>query len=94
MFDLNFTSVVLLTLLIGALIFIGREFEERYPNYVDYKDGEKSTIIQQLRSGAFVALDYASDILYPGTRGMAVRYKQSKRTYEQEQHQQAAARKQ
>lgn len=84
MLDLNFTTVLLLVSLLGILVFVGREFEERYPAYVDYKEGDKTTLVQQLRAGAFVALDYASDVAFPGARSRAISYKQQKRTAEQE----------
>lgn len=79
MLDLNFTTVLILLLLLGTLVFIGREFEKHNPQYVDYKEGDKTTLIQQLRAGGFVALDYASDILFPGDRDRAISYKQQKK---------------
>lgn len=76
--DLNLTTLILLALLVGAVIFIGRELEERYPEYVDYAHPRKSTVVQQLRAGTFVALDYASELAFPGSREKALEYKRNR----------------
>lgn len=81
--DLNFSSLLLILFLVGALIFIGREFEIRYPTYIDYKIDNKSSIKQQLRTGAYLVLDYLSDLAWPGKLERAYAFKHSKRTPEQ-----------
>lgn len=75
----NLTTVIALALLVGIVIFIGRELEVHYPEYTDYveKDG-KSTVVQQLRAGAFVLLDYGSDLVFPGSRDKVLQYKRNK----------------
>ena len=80
---MNFTVLILLGLLLAAFVLIGREFEERYPGYVDYKTNDKSTIAQQMRTGAFITIDYVSDLIWPGSRDHAIRYKQTRQTPEQ-----------
>lgn len=81
--NMNFTVLILLGLLLAAFVLIGREFEDRYPGYIDYKTGEKSTLVQQMRVGAFITIDYVSDLIWPGSREHAVRYKQTRKTPEQ-----------
>lgn len=81
--DLNFSSLLLILFLVGALIFIGREFEIRYPTYIDYKIDDKSSIKQQLRTGAYLVLDYLSDLCWPGKLELAYAFKHSKRTPQQ-----------
>lgn len=78
---MNITVIILIALLIGALILIGREFEERYAKFVDYKsEQEPSTLQQQMRTGAYVLFDYISDMCWPGNRMQAYAYKRTKGT--------------
>lgn len=75
----NLTTIIALALLVGIIIFVGRELEVHYPEYTDYVEkGGKSTIVQQLRAGAFVLLDYGSDLIYPGSRDNMLQYKRNK----------------
>lgn len=75
----NLTTIIALALLVGIIIFIGRELEVHYPDYTDYVEkGGKSTIVQQLRAGAFILLDYGSDLIYPGSREKMLLYKRNK----------------
>lgn len=78
---MNITVIILIALLLGALILIGREFEERYAKLIDYKaDHEPSTLQQQMRTGAYVLFDYISDMCWPGNRTQAYAYKRMKGT--------------
>lgn len=79
--DLNVTVFLLLALFALVLIVIGREYEERYPKHCDYlADGKPSTFVQQLRTGAFIALDYAGDMVWAGSRDQAIYLKRQKKT--------------
>jgi hypothetical protein len=78
--ELNFLTIILLAALLGVIIFIGRELEERYPEYADYAvKGTPTTIVQQLRAGTFVVLDYASEVAFPGSRNKAIQYKKDRK---------------
>lgn len=73
--------VLLLMLLCAVLIVIGREFEERNPKDCDYlNNGAQSTLLQQFRTGAFFAIDYASDMIWPGSREKAIYIKRMRKT--------------
>lgn len=78
--EFNYSTLILLGLLIGLILFLGREFEQNYPKLAaDYSTAEKpSTWVDQLRAGAFVALDVASDAAFPGQRENALEYKKTK----------------
>lgn len=77
--EFNYSTLILLGLLIGLILFLGREFEQNYPKLADYSTAQKpSTWVDQLRAGAFVALDVASDAAFPGQRVHALEYKKSK----------------
>jgi hypothetical protein len=76
--ELNFLTIILFALLVGVVIFVGRELELRYPKYADYAKDAPSTILQQFRAGAFVILDYASEVVFPGSRENALTYKREK----------------
>lgn len=79
MLDLNITTIGLILLVVGLIVFIGREFQARYPQYADYVGPDKqSTPVQQARAGGFVVLDFASDLAFPGSREKAREYKKSK----------------
>lgn len=81
---MNLTVIILLGLLLAAFVLIGREFEERYAPYVDYKDeNNRTTVLQQMRVGAFITMDYVSDLVWPGSREHAIRYKQTRKTPDQ-----------
>lgn len=80
MLELNFTLVILIVLLLATFVFVGKEFEERYPSYVNYKDGDKTSIVQQMRAGSFIVLDYVGDMLWPGDKDQAIYYKRAKKT--------------
>lgn len=75
----NFTTIILLAVLIGVVILMGREFEVRYKRYADYTSDDKpSTFQEQARAGSFWLLDFASEVVFPGTRKSAIRYKRDK----------------
>lgn len=77
--ELNFLTIILMAMLVGIVIFVGRELELRYPKYTDYaKQQTPSTLLQQFRAGSFVILDYASEVVFPGSRENALRYKREK----------------
>lgn len=76
--------VCLLVILAGLLIVIGREFEERYPAYIDFASESKpSTLVQQLRTGVFMAMDFGSDMIWPGSRHTAIAFKRARQTKEE-----------
>lgn len=73
--------ILLLAVLVGVMIVIGREYEERNPKNCDYvSTGTSSTLVQQLRVGAFLAMDYGSDMVWPGSRDQAISLKRIRRT--------------
>lgn len=81
MIEFNMTVIFLLGFLIFIIIIIGKEFEERCFEYVDYRSpSEKSTMQQQARVGGFIVFDYLSDVLWPGGRDRALAYKRSKKS--------------
>lgn len=74
-------TIVLIALLCGVLIVLGREYEERFPHNCDYlHGGQTSTLVQQLRVGAFLALDSATDMIWPGSREKAIHLKRVRKT--------------
>lgn len=73
--------VVLIALLCGILIVLGREYEERYPKNCDYLSGNQpSTLVQQLRVGTFLAMDSATEMIWPGSREKAIYLKRFRKT--------------
>lgn len=84
--DISFTSVFLLVVLFGILLFVGSEFEDRYPSYATYLKnyGTKAvvdgTYIQKVRAGAYIVLDYLSDLAWPGDTASANVYKRTKKS--------------
>lgn len=83
MFTMNslIFTVILLTLLCTILVIIGREFEERSPQDCDYLNSDgQSTLLQQLRTGMFFAIDYASYMIWPGSREKAIYLKRMRKT--------------
>lgn len=79
--EFNYSTLLLLGLLLGIILFLGKEFEKNYPNLADYASDQKpSTWVDQLRAGAFIALDVASDAAFPGKRQHALDYKKNKMT--------------
>lgn len=76
--------LLLLAVLVGVLIVIGREYEERNPQACDFSsDKTPSTLVQQLRVGAFLAMDYGSDMVWPGSRNQAIALKRMRQTKEE-----------
>lgn len=79
------TNLILLSLLLAIVVFVGKEYETRYPFYADYLNNDKkSTWIQQIRAGTFVLLDSSTDIIYPGSRDKAIAYRKHKQVLTQE----------
>jgi hypothetical protein len=75
----NLTVIILLLVLAGIVILMGREFEIRYKKYADYTSHDKpSTLQDQARAGSFWLMDFASDVIFPGTRQSAISYKRDK----------------
>lgn len=74
-------TVVLIALLCGVLVMLGREYEERYPKNCDYlADNKSSTLLQQLRVGTFLAMDSATELIWPGSREKAIYLKRVRKT--------------
>lgn len=75
MLDVTLSTVLLVAVVVGLFWMAGRDFEEEHPDYVDYRTNGKVTFVQQMRAGAFVLFDRASDFSFPGSRRFAVAYK-------------------
>ena len=79
------SSIVIILLLVAiliALLIVGDQASVRYPNYfasTSNLEGMQKRM-EQLRIGAFVTLDAASDMAFPGTRDKALQYKKDKRS--------------
>lgn len=72
----DLTTIILLAVLIGVVVLIGREFEIRYKSHADYVTaGTPSTLQQQARAGVFWLFNFAGDLVFPGSREAASRYK-------------------
>lgn len=77
-------TVLLLIVITLALIFVGQQVSSRYPESFPRltsapPQGMKRHV-EHLQTGAFVVMDYASDLIFPGPRKGALDYKQKKRS--------------
>lgn len=74
--------IVLLVVLLVVLLLVGQQSSARYPdNFKGAVHGEgMKRRMQEMRVGAFVALDTLSDMVYPGPRERMLEYKKTKRS--------------